>query len=291
MRERSADRRSGAAAPAREPMTQARRRHSAFARRRRASTRFRARRRRASTRLRSAPRVHADRCEPSTSDARLSALHCGDFCLRVRAGVDVSSCNHASSSRPLVVAEGGVPKPPGCSLARQARGRRSRPAHAMPRDEHPEAGGTTRRCQSNRVRQATRIAECSYPDDNQPRHRHCAGTKRRNGGAICGRAHIRRFVWSADNGKRVGWVERSETHRYRAIEFRPSLLGVADHSLAATCAARGDGFRYAQPILRLRSPPGHRSKCSDAILAARRSQSPRAPWDRAAVPCRPQACC
>jgi hypothetical protein len=41
---------------------------------------------------------------------------------------------HASSSRPLVVAEGGFPAPPGCCLQGSARDTASRPAYAMPRE-------------------------------------------------------------------------------------------------------------------------------------------------------------
>jgi hypothetical protein len=42
--------------------------------------------------------------------------------------------HHASSSRPLVVAEGGFPSPPGCCLQGNARDTASRSAYAMPRE-------------------------------------------------------------------------------------------------------------------------------------------------------------
>ena len=58
-----------------------------------------------------------------------------------------TSCDakgHASSSRPLLVAEGGCPEPPGSCVQGNARDAASRSAHTMPRDEHPQANGTRR---------------------------------------------------------------------------------------------------------------------------------------------------
>jgi hypothetical protein len=77
-----------------------------------------------------------------TRDVRLSALHRGIYGVRPRAGIEfLRPRRSASSSRPLVVAEGGFPKPPGCCLQGNARDTASRPAHAMPRDEHPRRTG------------------------------------------------------------------------------------------------------------------------------------------------------
>jgi len=55
-------------------------------------------------------------------DARLSALHRGIYGVRSRAGRSKKASPSASSSRPLVVAEGGFPEPPGVCLHRQTRG-------------------------------------------------------------------------------------------------------------------------------------------------------------------------
>jgi hypothetical protein len=71
-----------------------------------------------SARRRKASRL-ASRAEPLTQSARRGCSPFGAprrrfVGLRSRAdGVDVSSCRHAKPSRPLVVAEGGFPVPPG----------------------------------------------------------------------------------------------------------------------------------------------------------------------------------
>jgi hypothetical protein len=58
-----------------------------------------------------------------------------DLCLRPRAGCSRWASSPASLSRPLLVAEGGFPEPPGCLLAwTSARDAASRSAFAMPRD-------------------------------------------------------------------------------------------------------------------------------------------------------------
>jgi hypothetical protein len=62
-----------------------------------------------------------------TPDVRLSALRRDGFCLRVRAGVGVSCYALTRVNAlmcPLLVAEGGVPKPPGCVVTNHARRRR-----------------------------------------------------------------------------------------------------------------------------------------------------------------------
>ena len=110
MRERSADRRSGAAAPVRGRMTSARRRFA-----------------NASSPLRSGP-------SPLGAPPR-------DFWLPVPRGMKPVGFIPASSSRPLIEAEGGFPEPPGSCVQGNARATASRPALTMPREEHPRRTG------------------------------------------------------------------------------------------------------------------------------------------------------
>jgi hypothetical protein len=123
-RGRSADRRSGAcAAPFRGPMTPARRRHSE---RRLAS--------------------HADNCAVHASGTLASRRSTAGFVASGPARrfdvVDVEPS--AICSRPLLVAEGGCPEPPGTCLQGNARDAASRPAlRCLART--PSADGTKAR--------------------------------------------------------------------------------------------------------------------------------------------------
>ncbi len=79
-----------------------------------------------------------------TPDVRLSALHRDGFCLRVRAGVGVSCYALTRVNAlmcPLVVAEGGVPKPPGCVVTSHARRRRIPPCPGIVSRGHPRRTG------------------------------------------------------------------------------------------------------------------------------------------------------
>jgi hypothetical protein len=122
-RERSADRRSGACeAPLRGSMTPI---PQTLARR-----------------LASRADLLTQSAQPGTLASRRSTS--AIFWLRARL-VNRERCRSQSSrasrsefTHPLVVAGDGWPRaPPGGLLARQPAERRSRPAHAMPRDEHP----------------------------------------------------------------------------------------------------------------------------------------------------------
>lgn len=62
------------------------------------------------------------------TERRLSALHCGDFGLRVRASWDEATCQSQSSRAPcggVLVPPGRVPGPPECGVTSPARGRRA----------------------------------------------------------------------------------------------------------------------------------------------------------------------
>jgi len=73
------------------------------------------------------PQAPAGALRPMTRDVRLSALHRGG-CWPGPARDEASKASpSASSSRPLVVAEGGFPEPPGCCLQGSSAGRRIPP--------------------------------------------------------------------------------------------------------------------------------------------------------------------